>query len=414
MTRQLGLARPPDRQARLVRRPRSRLWRVTAAILVASLAFGLWRLAGGIAGNPADLFPSAGAPPGSGSARIVISEFGIEADTLWMAPADRPSQRQVVAVVPHAAHYGIYATLSPDGRYIAYTALSPGLSDASSDSPAEVWVMGADGSYPRVLATDADLLIAPVWAPDSASLVFRRSQSWENAAGTFELVRVSLADSGQAAGGPAQSTLVTADAGLFPVSFSPDGKWLYYTQVSAAGTELGQVAAAGGAASLFAHLGDDFTRDWHLSPDGTRLAFLAPEQSEAGTVLRALVIPLNGTFQPRLALPAADRPAQDFNPIWDPKDGDLTLGRLTLGEAIAPAMRVGASGVEPLAGPSQGFDVPLAWSPDGGTLALRSFEGDLGSEIGPWHIVLLDAKGQRQEVKAESEISFVGWEARGK
>jgi Tol biopolymer transport system component len=344
----------------------------------------------------------------------VISEFGIEADTLWMAAGDRPSQRQVVAVVPHAAHYGIYATLAPDGRYIAYTALSPGLRDASNDSPAEVWVMGADGSYPRLLATDADLLIAPVWAPDSASLVFRRSQSRENAAGTFELVRVSLADSGQAAAGPVESTLVTAEAGLFPVSFSPDGKWLYYTQVSATGTELGQVAAAGGAASLLAHLGDDFTRDWHLSPDGTRLAFLAPEQSQAGTVLRALVIPLHGTFQPRMALPAAGRPAQDFNPIWDPKDGDLTLGRLTLGEARAPAMQVSASGVEPLEGPSQGFDVPLAWSPDGSTLALRSFEGDLESEIGPWHIVLLDAKGQRQEVKAESEISFVGWAAGGK
>jgi hypothetical protein len=342
----------------------------------------------------------------------VISEFGIEADTLWVAPADRPSQRQVVAVVPHAAHYGIYATLSPDGRYIAYTALSPGLREASNDSPAEVWVMGADGSYPRLLATDADLLIAPVWAPDSASLVFRRSQSRENAAGTFELVRVSLADGGQAAG-PVESTLVTAEAGLFPVGFSPDGKRLYYTQVSAAGTELGQVAA-GGPASLLAHLGDDFTRDWHLSPDGARLAFLAPEQSQAGTVLRALVMELNGTFQLRLALPAADRPAQDFNPIWHPKDGDLTLGRLALGEARAPAMRVDASGVEPLEAPSQGFDVPLAWSPDGSTLALRSFQGDLESEAGPWHLVLLDAKGQRREVKAESEISFVGWAAGGK
>jgi hypothetical protein len=341
----------------------------------------------------------------------VINEFGIEADTLWVAPADRPSQRQMVAVVPHAAHYGIYATLSPDGRYIAYTALSPGLRDASNDSPAEVWVMGADGAYPRLLVADADLLITPVWAPDSASLVFRRSQSRENAAGTFELVRVSLADSGQAAARAVESTLITAEAGLFPVGFSPDGERLYYTQVSAAGTELGQVAAGGGPPSLLAHLGDDFTRDWHLSPDGNRLAFLTPEQSQAGTVLRAMVMELNGTFQLRPALPVADRPAQDFNPIWHPKDGDLTLGRLTLGEARAPAMRVDASEAEPLEAPSQGFDVPLAWSPDGSTLALRSFQGDLESEIGPWHLVLLDAKGQRREVKAESEISFVGWAA---
>ena len=387
---------------------------LAAATLVAGIAFGLWRMAGGMAGNPADLFPSAGAPSASGSARIVINEFGIEADTLWVAPADKPSQRQVVAVVPHAAHYGIYATLSPDGRYIAYTALSPGLRDASSDSPAEVWVMGADGSYPRLLATDADLLITPVWAPDSASLVFRRSQSQENAAGTFELVRISLAGSDSTAAGLAESTLVAAEAGLFPVGFSPDGDRFYYTQISAAGTELGQVPTGSGFPSLLAHLGDDFTRDWHLSPDGDRLAFLTPQQSQAGTVLRAMVVELNGTFQLRPVLPTADRPTQDFNPIWHPKDGDLTLGRLALGEAKAPAMRVDASGPQPLEAPSQGFDVPLAWSPDGGTLALRSFQGDMESEVSPWHLVLLDAEGQRREVKAESEISFVGWVASGK
>ncbi len=206
---------------------------------------------------------------------------------------------------------------------------------------------------------------------------------------------------------------MTSEAGLFPVGFSPDGERLYYTQVSAAGTELGQVPAAGGPPSLLSHLGDDFTRDWHLSPDGSQLAFLAPEPSAAGTVLRAMVVDLDGKSPVQPALPPTGQPTQEFNPIWHPKDGDLTLGRLTLGEATAPAMRVYASGVQALKAPSQGFDVPLAWSPDGDTLAMRSFEG-LESEAGPWHLVLLDAKGQRLEVKAESEISFVGWEAGGK
>ena len=397
---------------------RPRLLRtLAAAILVAGVALGLWRLAGGQAGNPVDVFFSGGGA--SGSAGVLVSEFGIEADTLWTAQADKPSQRQVVAIVPHAAHYGIYVSLSPDGRFIAYTALSKGLKDASSDSPAEVWVMGADGSYPRLLAGDADLLIAPVWAPDSASLVFRRSRSEENAAGTFELVRVSLAGGGQTAQGPGESVLVSAEAALFPVGFSPDGKGLYYTQLSAGGTDLGQVAV-GGSPSLVAHLGDDFTRDWHLSPDGARLAFLAPQQSQAdlpagraGTVLRAMVMELGGNLQLRPALPAADGPTQEFNPIWHPTDGDITLGRLTLGDRSAPAMRVSASGSRRLDGPSRGFDVPLAWSPDGDTLALRSFEGDLESNLGPWRLVLLDSAGQRREVKAESEISFVGWIAGG-
>jgi hypothetical protein len=395
---------------------RPRLLRVlTSAVLLAGVALGLWRLAGGQAGNPVDIFFSGGGA--SGSASVLVSEFGIEADTLWTAPADKPSQRQVVAVVPHAPHYGIYASLSPDGRFIAYTALSTGLKDAKSDSPAEVWVMGADGSYPRLLASDADLLIAPVWAPDSDSLIFRRSQSQENKAGTFELVRVSLAGGDQAAQGAGESVLVSAESALFPVGFSPDGKDLYYAELSARGTDLGQVAA-GGSPSLVAHLGDDFTRDWHLSPDGGRLAFLAPQQSQAslpagqeGTLLRAMVLDLKNGYRLRPALAATDGPAQEFNPIWNPRDRDLTLGRLVLGERSAPAMRVSAAGTRRLNGPSQGFDVPMAWSPDGKTLALRSFEGDLESNLGPWRLILLDSAGQRREVKAESEISFVGWTA---
>lgn len=379
---------------------------LAVAILMAGLAFGVWRLAGGMAGNPVELFVSGGAPSASGSGQVLVNEFGIEADTLWLAPVDKPSQRKVVATVPHAAHYGIYATLSPDGRHIAYTALSPGLRDAGADSPAEVWVMGVDGTFPRLLAEDADLLVAPVWAPDSASLVFRRSRSRENAAGAFKLVRVSLA------GG--ESSILSADAALFPVGFSADGAQLYYTQLSAAGTELGHVPADGGATSLLAHLGDDFTRDWHISPDGSQLAFLAPQESQAGTVLRAMVMGLDGKPNLRPALAATERPTQEFNPVWHPQDGDLTLGRLTLGERSAPVMRVSASGLEPLAAPSRGFDVPLAWSPDGSTLALRSFQGDLASGLDPWHLVLLDAQGQRREVTAESEISFVGWVGSGK
>jgi hypothetical protein len=125
-----------------------------------------------------------------------------------------------------------------------------------------------------------------------------------------------------------------------------------------------------------------------------------------------MLVDVDGKSSVQPALPATAQPTQEFNPVWHPKDGDLTLGRLTLGEAAAPAMRVYASGVQALKAPSQGFDVPLAWSPDGATLAMRSFEG-MGAEAGPWHLVLLDTEGRRLEVKAGSEISFVGWEAGG-
>src|SRR3990170_2409961 len=129
-------------------------------------SFGLWQFAiaglvlgggGGGIGLPA---ATEQAPP-----LIVFSEFGPTEDTLWSAPADDPSKRTVIAAVRHAPEYGILASVSPDGSLIAYTVLPPELPKPSADAPAEVWVIGSNGGEPRLLASDADLLIAPVWSP---------------------------------------------------------------------------------------------------------------------------------------------------------------------------------------------------------------------------------------------------------
>jgi len=379
---------------------------VALAAIVAILAAGLWHFALG------GLLSGGGSSSGSvalatDSPQLIYSEFGQNSDTIWAAAADDLSRRRAIATVAHTPEYGIFPSLSPDGGRIAYTVLPAdgGLADIAA--PAEVWVMDGNGADRRRLAVDADLPVTPVWAPDGGSLVFRRSVFRENAAGSFQLVRMTLAG--------AETVLVVADAGLFPVGFSPDGATFYYVQLSADGTNLGRVAATGGPAAPVAHLSDDFARDWHLSPDGTRLAYLAPRYSGDRVSYSATVLDLTGNSGgPVLraaSATAALSGADEFNPIWSPNGRDLTVGRLTSGSSGAPALQMAAAGMGDegsLAAPPSGFDVPLAWSGDGGYLAVRSFEGDSVTNPGrSW--VMVVGGDQRQKVAEISDIEVLGW-----
>ena len=396
------LTRSLTRTVRLAARPIA-----LAAVLavLAVLAAGLWHLAlgglmsgGGSSSNSVAL--------ATDSPQLIYSEFGQNRDTIWAAAADNLSRRLAIATVEHAPEYGMFPSLSPDGGRIAYTVLSPdgGLADISA--PAEVWDMDGNGAGRRRLAVNADLPVTPVWTPDSGSIVFRRSSSRENAAGSFQLVRIDLAG--------VETVLVNADAGLFPVGFSPDGATFYYVQLSANGTDLGRVAATGGPAAPVAHLSDDFARDWHLSPDGARLAYLAPLDMGDRVSYRATVLDLGGNNSGpllRAAAAAAPSDADEFNPIWNPNGRDLTVGRLTAQQSGAPALQMAAAGAgaeRSLAAPPRGFDVPLAWSADGGYLAVRFFEGNSVTNPGrSWVMVVGGSK--RQTVAATSDIEVLGW-----
>lgn len=367
-----------------------------AAAVIAVSAFLLWHFA----------FDSREAPTQSiavatGAPQIVFSEFGPNTDTIWAASADNPSHRTAIAVVEHAPEYGIFPSLSPDGRRIAYTVLPPG-GAADIDAPAELWVINADGSDRRLLAADADLPVTPVWSPDSGSLVIRRSAPAHNAAGSFRLLRIGLF------GG--ETLLAQADAALFPVGFSADGAVFYFVRLSPNGTDLGSVASGGGAATAVAHLSDGFARDWRLSPDGTRLAYLAPTSDGVTSFYGAVVLDLAGGASMMKA--AAIGSKGNFSPVWHPSGQKLTVGRV--GEAGRPAGALqiavaAAGGAQALAAPARGFDVPLAWSPDGGYLAVRSFEGGSPASPGRSWVMLTDGSGERQKLSSVSDVEIAGW-----
>jgi hypothetical protein len=298
--------------------------------------------------------------------------------------------------VKHAPGYGISPALSPDGTHIAYAALPPGMPGAP-DAPAELHVLNIESGETRLIAEGIDLLLPPVWAPDSASVIVRRSV-WEPDAvsGSFEIVRANL-DGGQA-------TLASSSDGLFPIGVTPDGAWLYYAALSTNGTTLARSAMNGGAVEGVTKLSDGVARDWHLSPGGDQLSYL----KEAGTGFTTEVIDLSTHVK---TAPAGTVETEQFNPVWEPGPASgLTVGILEGGGSVPARVAPDGGSVagEPLQAGS-GFDVPLSWSPTGQALAVRAFAGADIADPGPSRVTVVTTGGERELLSQNSDVVVAGW-----
>ena len=318
-----------------------------------------------------------------GGGAAVYSEFGDSADTIWAANPSDPNDRVALGSAPHAAGFGVYPSLSPDGKYVAYA--------AQTGAGAELWLIETASGNSRRLASGVDLQSTPVWSNDSAAVVARRSNGGdEKTPLSAELLRVDLQGN--------VSSVASAAAGLYPIAFAPDGT-LYYASLSTGGTDLER--AGGNSGEHVAHLSDGIARDWDLSPDGTRLAYLTP----GGAGFAANVVDVTDGKSGGIA--SSSGPA--FHPIWAP-DGSLTVGQLggsSAGAALRVAVDGGAASALPSA--SSGFDVPLSWSPDGRYLIVRHFEGASTADPGPSWLWTIDPSGQRRRLSDISDLAVAGW-----
>ena len=342
-------------------------------------------------------------PPLEG-ARLVYKEFGSEADVFWLAAAADPQRWVQFAQAEHAAGSGIRASLSPDGKLVAYTLLPVGATDGLTQ--AEVWVAGLEGGEGRRLTQGVDLASTPVWSPDGTSIVVRRNGPGREIGRAASLVALDVSD--------ASETVVLAEEDvleLFPVGYSPAGV-LYVARITIGGTDFGKILPDG-SVSYPVHASDQTARDWHLSSDGSRIAFLAGQRTDGRIALRAFVTELVAGAVPKplsdfaSALDVGDH----FNPIWHP-DGELVAVGRTPTDGASPVTLVSPAGGPPASvtpGPERGFDVPAGFSPDGDYLAVRWFEGKSALEPGREHLMLIKVGGGRAEVGDKGNLEFIGW-----
>jgi Tol biopolymer transport system component len=382
------------------------LFAFLALAILAAVAAGGCNGGGEVSPTPTEVgTPTATGVPEEGL-RLLYKEFGSEADIIWLAAADEPQRRGKVAEVEHAANVGISASLSPDGESIAYLMLPAAGGDPAMD--AEAWLLDIDRGKPRLLTSDVDGAIKPVWSPDGSSIVVCRNGPQAQIGQAISLLKVDVSDG-------SETLLMQADdvLGLYPIGYSPDGGSLYFAQIVLSGTHLGAVAAAGGSPRLLVQASSETARDWHLSPDGTRVAYLARQPTDDRIAIWAFVAELveGAEPQPLSDFSEALEAGNHFNPLWHPDGERITVGRSPADGASAAALVSLTEGEleEVTPGPDQGFDVPAGWAPEGDYLVVRSFEGSSAAAPGREHLVLIELGEGRETVADRGNLEFIGW-----
>jgi hypothetical protein len=121
-------------------------------------------------------------------------------------------------------------------------------------------------------------------------------------------------------------------------------------------------------------------------------------------VYRAVAVPSSGV---PVRLTAGGR--EDTGIAWNPRTGKPTVGAVP----DAPGQPVPVAAGATVDVPPSGFDVPVAWSPDGKQLAVRHFTGDSTDQPGMESVQLTGQDGSRTDVMGSAPLILVGWASQG-
>ena len=128
----------------------------------------------------------------------------------------------------HSIAWEMQARWSPDGKRIAY------ISDAGGGD--NVWVMNADGSNAKpVTKEDYRLLYTPAWSPDGQYIVARKHFTGSRSLGSGEIWLYHASGNGK---GVQLNEKPNWQKDLGEPAFSPDGRYVYFSQDATPGDEF--------------------------------------------------------------------------------------------------------------------------------------------------------------------------------
>ena len=345
------------------------------ALIVAGLP-----IVAGIAGaqeGPAPEGPLAGAPP---NLVAVLAAHSRDFDTVVAQSLAEGGEPREVARIAHLPDHAVRGAVSPDGRLLALNVPNGG---SPSRPRGSLQILDLATGAETALGEGLDALGTPLWRPDGLAVIARRNAAFEGAA-AVELVEFPV--TGAPGGLRARFTDVL---GAYPVAFDPEGR-LLVVLIDARGSTL--VREDGVEWELSAGV----TRDWELSPTGSTLAFIEDSTVEGGRRFQARLKALDGSVT---AAAEVSLSGQQLGVAWRAGSPAPTFG-----------FEPGAAGASAQASSRRdGFDVPLAFSPDGAVLAVEAWTGQSFADHDEVRLAFVTASGRRV---IAGPVRFLGWSAR--
>ena len=350
---------------------------VIAAALLLAIA-GIAPIVAGIFGGSRGSAESNGLGPAPSGLYAVVVQEG-EVEDIVVAHEATTGEAREVARIAHLPGYGAIGAVSPDGELLAVVVADAG---SIARPGASLLVINLESGLVERRATGVDPLQPPVWTPDSRAVVTAR-QSGDGPGVTVSLLRVP------AAGGPEDQLVIFNNVlGAFPFAVGRDGS-LFSVVIDSRGSTV-----YGGNQEVV-RLSGAITRDWRLSPDGASVAFIEADTLGGLRYRQRVVSLVAGTAAAQLP----EAVGQQLGVAWNPVDGRPRFG-------LDPVPLTGERAAGQRAG---GFDLPLAFSPDGTALAVQAWDGESFADPGEMRLALL--VGDRR-VLLPSATRFAGWSPR--
>jgi len=222
--------------------------------------------------------------------------------------------------------WDLYASWSPDGRFIAFSSTRDAPDPAHPEANREIYVMAADGSQVRRLTFHPAADTAPAWSPDGTRIAFvsnRHPINPDQVGDWWEIYAVDVR-SGETVrltsrNGYATDPAWSPDGRHLAYAFSTSPNWTCTTNWDIYVLDLTTLQEQ----RLTSHCGFDGYPRW--SPDGRRMAF-----TRCDTMLFCLFSRDNdiwtmnpdGTGQVNLT---RDDAAQDYFPAWSPDGAHIAF-----------------------------------------------------------------------------------------
>jgi eukaryotic-like serine/threonine-protein kinase len=211
---------------------------------------------------------------------------------IWTAPITNPASAKQITTGKLEGTKGV--VFAPDGQ-IVYTVNTQGTND--------IWIMNADGTNQRPLATDPSEDQLPNVTPDGRYVVFTSERGGFPSLWRMDLDGANLK----------QLTFGQED---YAQNVSPDGRWVLFHSWRSGRMTPWKVSIDGGEPSQVI---DRFSSGPKFSPDGKSIAAYFQDE-QAGSPWRIMIAPLDGSGSIKVIDPVAtaDRMSIAVGVGWAP------------------------------------------------------------------------------------------------